>query len=161
MIYKFNIYTDLQITTLEDLGKRKPFLEDGTLKINKSQITREWKKDRRTVDKYLKGYQKKKQRTRSSYLDSYYEIIKELLSTSSQQIFYYKSTLWQYLVDNHGLTCPESSFRRYISKHSEFQVYFNQLNQRKKHPVSNKTHIRYETEPGKQAQLDWKESILF
>ena len=41
MIYKFNIYTDLQITTLEDLGKRKPFLEDGTLKINKSQITRE------------------------------------------------------------------------------------------------------------------------
>lgn len=61
-------------------------------------------------------------------------------------------------MDNHGLTCPESSFRRYISKHSEFQAYFNQ---RKNHPVSNKTHVRYETEPGKQAQLDWKESIPF
>ena len=38
------------------------------------------------------------------------------------------------------------------------QAYFNQ---RKKHPVSNKTHVRYETEPGKQAQLNWKESIPF
>lgn len=72
----------------------------------------------------------------SSYLDAYHNIIKELLSTSNQQIFYYKSTLWQYLTDNHGLTCPESSFRRYISKYPEFQVYFNQ---RKKHPISNKT----------------------
>ena len=44
MIYKFNIHTDLQITTLEDLGKLKPFLEDGTWKVNKSQIARELKK---------------------------------------------------------------------------------------------------------------------
>lgn len=133
-------------------------MEDSTLKINKSQIARELEKARRTIDKYLKGYKKSKHRTRSSYLDTYYEIIKELLSTSNQQIFYYKSALWQYLTDNHGLTCTESSFRRYISRHPEFQVYFNQ---RKKHPISNKTHIRYETEPGKQAQLDWKESIPF
>ena len=156
MIYKLNIHTDLQITSLEDLEKLQPFLEDSTLKINKSQIARELKKDRRTIDKYLKGYKKSKQRIRSSYLDAYYDIIKE--PTSNQQIFYYKSTLWQYLTDNHGLTCPESSFRRYISKHPEFQVYFNQ---RKKHPISNKTHIRYETEIGKQAQLDFKESIPF
>ncbi len=158
MIYKRNIHTDLQITSLEDLGKLQPFLEDGTLKVNKSQIARELEKDRRTVDKYLKGYKKSKQRTRSSYLDTYYEVIKELLSISNQQIFYYKSTLWQYLTDNHGLSCPESSFRRYISKHPELQVYFNQ---RKKHPVLNKIHIRYETEAGQQAQLDWKESIPF
>ena len=61
-------------------------------------------------------------------------------------------------MDNHGLSCPESSFRRYISKHPELQAYFNQ---RKKHPVSNKTYIRYETEAGQQAQLDWKESLPF
>lgn len=48
------IHTDLQINTLEDLAKLKPFLEDGTLKVNKSQIARELGKDRRTVDKYLK-----------------------------------------------------------------------------------------------------------
>ncbi len=55
MIYTQKIHTDLQINTLEDLAKLKPFLEDGTLKVNKSQIARELGKDRRTVDKYLKG----------------------------------------------------------------------------------------------------------
>ena len=54
MIYTQKIHTDLQINTLEDLAKLKPFLEDGTLKVNKSQIARELGKDRRTVDKYLK-----------------------------------------------------------------------------------------------------------
>lgn len=58
MIYTQKIHTDLQINTLEDLAKLKPFLEDGTLKVNKSQIARELGKDRRTVDKYLKGYKK-------------------------------------------------------------------------------------------------------
>ena len=57
-----------------------------------------------------------------------------------------------------GCDTGRSGFLPSLSKHSEFQVYFNQ---RKKHPISNKTHIRYETEPGKQAQLDWKESIPF
>lgn len=128
------------------------------MKVNKSQIARELEKDRHTVDKYLKGYKKIKQRTRSSYFDTYYEVIKELLSISNQQIFYYKSTLWQYLTDNHGLSCTESSFRPYISKHPELQAYFNQ---RKKHPVLNKIHIRYETEARQQAQLHWKESIPF
>lgn len=52
MIHTINIHTDLQITTLEDLKKLTPFWEDGTLKVNKSQIARELKKDRRTVDKY-------------------------------------------------------------------------------------------------------------
>ena len=158
MIYTLNINTDLTIKTLQDLVKLKPFLEDGTLKINKSQLARELGKDRRTIHKYINGYVKPKTRKRSSNLDEYYDIIRELLSETNQQIFYYKSILWQYLVDNHGLDCAESSFRRYISKHTEFQQYFNQ---RKKQQTSNKTHIRYETAPAKQAQLDWKESIPF
>ena len=49
MIYTQKIHTDLQINTLEDLAKLKPFLEDGTLKVNKSQIVRELGKDRRIV----------------------------------------------------------------------------------------------------------------
>lgn len=158
MIYTVNINTDLKINTLEDLVKLKPLLEEGTLKINKSQIARELGKDRRTVDKYIKGFQKSKNRKRSSNIDEYYDTIKELLSEGNQQIFYYKSILWQYLIDNHGLDCAESSFRRYILKHPEFQEYFNT---RKKSHSSNKSHIRYETPPAKQAQLDWKESIPF
>ena len=126
MIYTININTNLKINTLEDLVKLKPLLEEGTLKINKSQIARELGKDRRTVDKYINGFKKSSTRKRSSNLDQYYDIIKELLSDCSQQIFYYKSILWQYLIDNQGLDCAESSFRRYILKHHEFQEYFNE-----------------------------------
>ena len=88
MIYTQKIHTDLQINTLEDLAKLKPFLEDGTLKVNKSQIARELGKDRRTVDKYLKGYKKPTTRHKGSPIDDYYDIIKELLSDENQQIFY-------------------------------------------------------------------------
>lgn len=158
MIYTHRINTDIQIKSLEDLAKLKPFLEEGTLKINKSQIARELGKDRRTVDKYLKGYEKPASRNKASNLDDYYDRIKELLSDESQQIFYYKRVLWQFLVDNHQLSCAQSSFRRYISQHPEFQEYFDR---KRKQPVSKKSHMRFETAPGKQAQLDWKESMKF
>lgn len=158
MLYKQKINTDIQIKFLEDLAKLKPFLEDGTLKINKSQIARELGKDRRTVEKYLNGYKKPTTRQRESYIDNYYEIIKELLSDENHQIFYYKRVLWQFLKDNHQLNCPQSSFRRYISCHPEFQTYFDK---RKKKHISKKSHMRFETASGKQAQLDWKESMKF
>ena len=58
MILKNQIITDLEIHSVKDLCKLKPFLEDSTLKINKSQIARELDVDRRTVDKYINGYQK-------------------------------------------------------------------------------------------------------
>lgn len=158
MIYTQKIHTDLQINTLEDLAKLKPFLEDGTLKVNKSQIARELGKDRRTVDKYLKGYKKTTTRHKGSPIDDYYDIIKELLSDENQQIFYYKRVLWQFLKDNHQLHCAQSSFRRYISHHPEFQEYFDR---RQKNFSHNKSTMRFETPLGQQAQLDWKESIKF
>lgn len=156
MIYSQKINTDLQINSLEDLVKLKPFVEDGTLKINKSQIARELGKDRRTVDKYLKGYEKTTKRNRDSEIDEHYETIKELLADENHQIFYYKRVLWQFLKDNHQLNCAQSSFRRYISRHPEFQEYFDK---RKKQFISQKSHMRFETAAGKQAQLDWKESM--
>lgn len=76
MIYTPKITSDIQINSLRDLVKLKPFLEDSTLKINKSQIARELGKDRRTVDKYLKGYEKPAARRRSSCIDDYYDISK-------------------------------------------------------------------------------------
>ena len=158
MIYTQKIHTDFQIKSLEDLTKLKPFLEDGTLKVNKSQIARELGKDRRTVDKYLNGYEKPATRHKGSPIDDYYGIIKELLSDENQQIFYYKRVLWQFLKDNYQLPCAQSSFRRYISHHPEFQEYFDR---RRKNFSHKKSHMRFETPPGQQAQLDWKESMKF
>ena len=76
MIIKNEIITDLKIISVNDLYKLKPFMEGTSLKINKSQIARELGKDRRTVDKYLKGYEKPTARRRSSCIDDYYDISK-------------------------------------------------------------------------------------
>ena len=104
MIIKNQIITNISIKSVNDLYKLKPFLEDGTLKINKSQIARELDVDRRTVDKYIKGYEKPEARNCNDCITQFYDIIDELLSDRNQQIFYYRKVLWQYLVDNHGFT---------------------------------------------------------
>ena len=128
------------------------------MKVNKSQIARELGVDARTVGKYLNGYVKPATRNRKSPIDDFKPIIQSLLSEESIQIFYYKRVLWQYLKDNHGLDCAQSSFRRYISNNVEFNDYFKR---RKKGYISNKSTMRFETDKGHQAQLDWKENIDF
>lgn len=158
MIITTNINTTLEINKLEDLHKLKPIMEANNMKVNKSQIARELGIDPRTVAKYLNGYVKPTTRNRKSKIDDFEPIIRELLSKDSIQIFYYKRVLWQYLTDNKGLDCAQSSFRRYISNHSEFNEYFKR--QKKSH-ISNNSTMRYETAKGQQAQLDWKESIDF
>ena len=158
MIIETNIYSEVKINTLEDLHKLKSIMEVNNLKVNKSQIARELGVDPRTVGKYLNGYVKPTTRNCTSKIEAFEPIIKELLSKDSIQVFYYKRILWQYLKDNHGLDCAQSSFRRYISNHSEFNEYFNN---RKKGHISTTSPMRYETGKGKQAQLDWKENIEF
>lgn len=157
MILKHQIITDIRIESVNDLYKLKPFLEDGTLKINKSQIARELEVDRRTVDKYINGYTKLETRNCDDCITPFYDTIAELLSDKNQQVFYYRKVLWQYLVDNHGFTGVYCNFCHYLRKYPEFDSYF-----RKSRPSNtNKVTIRYETPMGKQAQLDWKESIPF
>ena len=157
MILKNQIITDIKINSVEDLYKLKPFLEEGTLKINKSQIARELDVDRRTVAKYLEGYQKPKTRKSCDCITPFYDIIADLLSDHNQQVFYYRKVLWQYLVDNHGYTGVYCNFATYLRKYPQFDSYF------RKNQASNKENVslRYETDMGKQAQLDWKESIPF
>ena len=157
MILINQIITDIRIESVNDLYKLKPFLEDGTLKINKSQIARELEVDRRTVDKYINGYTKPETRNCDDCITPFYDIITELLSDKNQQVFYYRKVLWQYLVDNHGFKGVYCNFCHYLRKYPEFDSYF-----RKSRPSNtNKVTVRYETPMGKQAQLDWKESILF
>ena len=127
------------------------------MKINKSKLSREFGVDRRTIEKYLDGFTPSKSRDKGSKIDEYYETITELLSEDSKQVFYYKRVLWQYLTDNHGLQCSASAFRAYISRKPEFRAYFKHG---KRTPSAQGT-VRFETAPGKQAQLDWKESIPY
>jgi DNA transposition AAA+ family ATPase len=93
MIIKANIITDIIIDSVNDLHKLQPFLEDCTLKINKSQIARELDVNRKTVDKYLAGFQKSDTRDKPNCLAGYLELIEELLSDRNEQVFYYKRIL--------------------------------------------------------------------
>ena len=155
MILNNQIITNIKIDSINDLYKLKPFLEVGTLKINKSQIARELQVDRRTVHKYINGYSKPETRNCNDCITPYYDTIAQLLSDKNQQVFYYRKVLWQYLVDNHGFTSVYCNFCHYLKKYPEFDSYFI----KGRHSNSNKATIRYETPMGKQAQLDWKESI--
>lgn len=87
MILKNQIITNIKIESVNDLYKLKPFLEDGILKINKSQIARELEVDRRTVDKYITGYSKPETRNYNDCITPYYNILAELLSDRNQQVF--------------------------------------------------------------------------
>lgn len=158
MIIEANIYSRIEINSLEDLHKLKTLMEENNLKVNKSQIARELGVDPRTVGKYLDGYIKPSHRNKKSKIDEFEPLIKSLLSKDSIRVFYYKRMLWQYLTDNHNLDCAQSSFRRYISSKPEFNDYFKR---RKKGHISNNSTMRYETDKGHQAQLDWKENIDF
>lgn len=161
MIFECNINTNLEINNLMDLNKLKPFIENG-MKVNYSRLAREFDVDRRTIKKYCLGFTSKTKRTRHSKMDAYYDIIYDLLygneNKDKKKIFEYKRILWQYLTDNHDMNVPQSSFRRYISSKDEFQSYFDA---KKKSTVKTKTPMRFETLPGKQAQLDWKENFEF
>lgn len=154
MIIKSPITTDLSINGLEDLHKLKTLMETTNLKINKSQIARELGVDRRTVDKYVNGFSKSMHRTSTNCLTPYMDIIRELLSDENEQLFYYRRVLWQYLCDNHGYSGSYVNFCYYLNLVPEFAGYFN-----KRQPARAKAYIRYETPAGKQAQLDWKESL--
>lgn len=76
-----------------------------------------------------------------------------LLSAETDQIFYYKSHLYRYLVREKGISCSRSNFNYYILKHEKFAEYFK--------PNKKKDAVKSETSFGKQAQFDWKEKLKF
>lgn len=154
MLLNYEINTNLEINSLMDLSKLKDLQNNG-LKVNKSELARRLGKDRRTIAKYINGFEKSTSRKRSSQFDAYYDIIDQLLK-DNYKVFAYKRVLWQYLKDNHGLTGAQSSFRRYISSIDKFNQYFKQ-----KKTVKGPAPSRFETKPGQQCQIDWKENMTF
>lgn len=157
MLINKTITVSIRIESREDLSKLKTIMEANNLKINKSEVARQLGMDRRTVDRYLKGYKKPAGRNRTSRVDAYRPLIEELLG-SGTQVFYYRKVLWQYLKDNHGMDIPLPTFYRYLQHTPEFNGYFTGGGTPKGSP---KPVVRFETPPGQQAQIDWKESVPF
>lgn len=154
MIYTTNINTEIFLKSIKDLYKLKILIEVNNLdKPNFSALARELGVDRRTVKKYYDGNIKRARKPKKSKIDDFYDIISNLLSAETNQIFYYKSHLYRYLVREKGLNCSRSDFNYYILKHEKFAEYFK--------PNKKKNAIKSETPFGKQAQFDWKEKLQF
>ncbi len=58
MIFECSVNTNLEINSLMDLHKLKPFIDNG-MKVNYSRLARELDVDRRTIKKYCLGFTKK------------------------------------------------------------------------------------------------------
>ena len=64
------------------------------------------------------------------------------------------------------MKCIQSSFRRWILQHEEFNSYFDgttnrTVNGQHHNCASNHKMIHYETQHDEEAQLDWKENMIF
>ena len=113
-------------------------------KPNYSELAREYRIDRRTVKKYCEGYEgKPKTRNKPSKLDKYYDEIKTKLSIKGVTV----KAVYEYLIDKKYDIGSYSNFIKYI-KSKEIKV-----------TKETKGHPRFETPPGKQAQVDWKEDL--
>lgn len=157
VLIRINTPVSLNIEKLTDLPKLKTFMEQNDIKFNKSEIARQLGINRRTVDKYLDGYEKPEHRDKPSRVDAYHDLIHDLL-LSSTQVFHFRSVLYRYLADNCGMAIPEQTFYHYLKSVPEFDTYFKKG---KASSIGSNPVIRYETEPGEQCQFDWKESVPF
>ena len=131
----------------KDIYERVKYImkEQPEMKVNCSELARRLNCDRRTIRRYVelaKNGEKPSKRVYQKKTDGFEHIIEEKVKTTAPAI-----AIYHYLVKEHGYTGSYSTLKRYI----------HNLNiERQKDAV-----IRFETNPGIQAQVDWKESLKF
>lgn len=109
--------------------------------VSKAKMAKIMDCDPRTVKKYLEGYVPKKRRsiTKASKLDNFKEIINSKLELGCNAMSIFK------FVQKDGYKGSYSLLADYVNKHKCEEL--------------KKATLRYETSPGLQAQVDWKESL--
>ncbi len=131
---------------MEALMDNINFFKEGGIMPNFSELERIYGVSRKKIAKiYREGYcDKKITRRRSSELDNYKDMIRYKLTIPGVTL----KAIHEFLVDKEDLKTSYSNFRKYVEK--------NKLNSTIK---DSKVVMRYETEKGKQAQVDWKENV--
>lgn len=121
-------------------------LKTENIKPNYSELSRIYGIDRRTIKKqYLGLINNKEKQKKISVLDKYKELIKEKLEIPGTN----KKAVYMYILMNIDKNIGTySNFRKYVLKHNDELIQKN-----------TKVHVRFETEYGKQLQVDWKGPI--
>jgi len=114
-------------------------------KPNYAELGRLYDTDWRTVKKYYDGYSgKPKHRTKPSKLDKHLEIIKQKLAIRGTNV----RAVYEFILDRvDSQIGTYSNFNKYVKSKGLLPA------------KAVKGHPRFETEPGIQAQVDWKEDI--
>lgn len=129
---------------IKNLQGQITILKTMNIKPNFSELAREYDLDRRTVKKYYEGYEgKSKTRNKGSKLDKYYNEIKEKLAINGVTV----NGVYEYIKDKYDDIGTYSNFNKYVK--------LKELKPKKKATG----HARFETPPGKQVQVDWKEEV--
>ena len=130
----------------EDIhNKLKEFTREELCLLNKSELARRFNCDPRTVERYLKISSgelvpKKSSRVYTSLLDDYKSIIIEKVNNyGATAMAVYK------FIKKKGYKGKYSTVADFINKHKKVEI--------------KKATIRFETTPGLQAQVDWKENL--
>lgn len=110
--------------------------------LNKSELARRFNCDRRTVDKYLNDpySESRKPREIKTKIDDFKEVIIDKVDnwgSNSMAVFKF--------IQKRGYEGGYHTVNNFIKAHRKAEV--------------NKATIRFDTSPGLQAQVDWKESI--
>ena len=114
-------------------------------KPNFAELGRQYGLDWRTVRKYYDGYEgKPEHRNKPSRLDKYHDLIKQKLTIRGTNV----RAVYEYIHDE----VDED-----IGTYSNFNKYVRKKELRPEKAAAG--HPRFETGPGVQAQVDWKEDI--
>lgn len=125
--------------------KLKKYTREEQCLLNKSELARRYNCDPRTVERYLKISSgelvpKKSSRVYTSLIDDYKSIIIDKVDTyGATAMAVYK------FIKAKGYKGKYSTVAAFVSKHKNTEI--------------KKATIRFETTPGLQAQVDWKENL--
>jgi len=132
------------VTEINILGMLEIY-RSCNMKPNFSHQQRIYGIDRHTIKKYYEnGGKKAITRNRNSAFEPYKEEIIELMNKPGVT----KKAVYEYLKDHYNNLPSYSQFRKYTLKNG-ICIHQHQT-----------PHVRFETRPGEQLQVDWKESII-
>jgi len=124
-----------------DVAKELEKYEGDFEMINKSELARKLNCDRRTVDKYMtENITVRKPRKVDKLIDGYEKIIEEKLDLGAKI-----SGVYEFIKKNKGYK-------------GSYQTVYNYAKTYKDNSKKKAT-LRFETNPGLQAQVDWKENF--